>query len=202
MKVPDSQKEYRRHQRPKYGANQQNRSRDFHVVMLPYSNSPRLHRGRGSKFQIACSASNRWLTWRGRRVVWREIRVGKAGVRPALPRNCKARFLFRPARLPRESTEPQIPSREREASGVVTFPMYPPPIRAAAPRRSWPLPSANFGPGDIGRRARQIAFSRRLDAHAITSRAIARRIFCCLDRGSCHRDRGDPIFRAVDIEAA
>ena len=32
MKVPDSQKEYRRRKRPKYRANQQNRSRDFHFA--------------------------------------------------------------------------------------------------------------------------------------------------------------------------
>ena len=101
--------------------------------------------------------------------MWREIRVGKAGVRPALPRNCKARFLFRPARLPRESTEPQIPSREREASGVVTFPMYPPPISGGAPsllaasirefwaRRHWKTGKTNRILPTIGRARDHVA---------------------------------------------
>src|SRR5205807_957464 len=33
MKVPDSQKEYRQHKRPKHRANQENCSRNFHFVM-------------------------------------------------------------------------------------------------------------------------------------------------------------------------
>ncbi len=48
--------------------------------------------GEGPNFQVACSVSNQRLTCDGSRVVCLEIRVGKAGARPALPRNCKARF--------------------------------------------------------------------------------------------------------------
>jgi hypothetical protein len=80
--------------------------------------------------------------------------------------------------------------------------MYPPPVSAAAPRRSWPVHSAKFGPGDLGRRARQIAIAERFDAREITPRAIACRIFFRLGRGSCHRNLGDSLFRSRDLEAA